>query len=266
MKTIYLLTAFCAFLLTSCYENSIVIKVNKDGSGLVHHRQYIRAQTTEEDVKLPTNEELLVIAAEMGPNVKVTSAKKAHNPQGWYGYEVIYSFPDINKLTIKPNSPKTDEEKDDLNNLFLTFEMKQGILKATFNNPDWDKPVNENPLKNQNDGPTIDPYAQSKKQSAEKIRITSALGGQDKMIKVMAEDMRVGIFIQPATPLESSNALHQNGGLITLMNVDMEKFVQNGTPDPKVFEGKTREDFKAILKEMDGLDLDLQEPIIIKFQ
>ena len=268
MKAIYFLAASLAFLLTSCFEDSTVIKVNKDGSGLIHHRQYARTDTKEEDVELPSSEDLLANASKMGSNVKVVSINKARNPQGWHGYEVLYEFPDINNVTIQANSSKTDKKakkEEGMNALSLSFEMEGGILKASFDQPDWNKPANEK-FKNQHEGPTIDPYARTKKQPAQKISITPKLVDQDKMMKAISKDLRVGIFIQPASPLESSNALIQKGGLITLMNADMERMYQNQTPDIQNFQGKTREECQALIESIDGLDLDLQKPIIIKFQ
>ena len=249
MKWLSLLLVSCALLLTSCLEDSTVIKVNKDGSGLVHHRQYIRSQTKADDVELPTQEKIAAIAKEMGPEVTVASLEKASNPQGWYGYEVVYDFPDINKVTITPSNLNKDSAKKDapdekntpkkgMDGVQLTFQMKDGVLLTTFKQPDWDKPAATEASKLAQRGPTIDPYAQATKEPAQEVTITSGIVNEEEMMKAMTKGMRVGVFLQPGDPLKSTNAQYQDGGLITLMNANMEKIYENGEPDFDQFNGE----------------------------
>ena len=272
MKLLPLFLASFALLLSSCLEDSTVIKVNKDGSGLVHHRQYSRNYTEEDDVKLPTQEKVEAIAKTMGPDVTVSSLKKAHNPQGWYGYEVVYEFPDINQVTVRPKAPKKDssdgedEPEEGIDALALTFQMKDGVLETSFSQPDWDNPATAETSKVAQRGPTIDPYAQASKQPAQKVSITSGVTNEAEMMKAMSKGMRIGIFLQAGDPLKSTTALQQDGELITLMNADMEKIYEKDEPDFGAFNGKTREETQQLVETIDGLDIDLQNPIRFEFE
>ncbi|MDQ8190580.1 hypothetical protein [Roseibacillus persicicus] len=268
MRLLFLPLALLGFLLTSCLENSVVVKIHKDGSGLIHIRKHSKNSSNAEDVEMPTDEELAQAAAGMGPQVKLVSAKKGTNPQGWHGYEVIYEFPDINKLTLrnKDNQQGKDNEPNGMSATSFEFSMKDGVLEVISNSPEWDNPKTLGSEAFQTEGTTIDPFAHSQKGSAQKIGLTSTLTDQDKIMRAASKDMRIGYFIQPADPVKSTNALYQKDGLITLFRLDVEKLYREGTPDFDQFNGLSREEFAERVAETDGLDFDLQKPILIDFE
>ena len=272
MKILSLLfLAPLAFLLTSCLESSTVVKVKKDGSGLVHIRVYKQTATSEDDVELPTEESVQELAAKMGPDVKVSSVKKAHNPKGWYGYEVIFEYPDINQVQIffdkakEGDKEKPDDKKTGMNMMTLSFVMKDGILEATMDDPEWNRKAAVAKVKD--DSPTIDPYAGTSGPPAQSAISAAAIGNNEQMIKAMTKGMRYGVFIQPADPIKSTNALYQNGELITVVNFDMEKLYKDGSFDYEVLNNsKSREELSELAKSFDGVEIDLQKPMRIEFK
>ena len=111
--------------LTGCLEESTVVKISKDGSGLIHTRKYENTQAGkgllgglgggedqgEEKIDAPTEEELKAKAKAMGEGVTFKSLRKGKNKSGWTGYEAIYAFEDINKVRLDLNTKNVDDMK-----------------------------------------------------------------------------------------------------------------------------------------------------------
>ncbi len=125
--------AVAGLLLTSCIENSTVIRVAKDGSGEIFARYYFSPQVsgmlgmmngfaaqlsgTEgaagSTAPAPSPEELLkpdqaaleADAAAYGKGVSYERHEYGKNANGWEGYLVVYRFEDINQLSFNPTEP-----------------------------------------------------------------------------------------------------------------------------------------------------------------
>ncbi len=126
--------ALCALALglTSCIENSTVVRVKKDGSGEIFARYYFSPQMTgmlgmingfaaglpgaeggappaaapsADDLLKPTREALEEDAARYGTGVRYESHEIGKNANQWDGYLVVYRFDDINQLKFDPTKP-----------------------------------------------------------------------------------------------------------------------------------------------------------------
>ncbi|MBB5353481.1 hypothetical protein HNR46_003742 [Haloferula luteola] len=260
-----LLLALCTLLFASCMEDSKVVKISKDGSGILQERDFRRTWDEEKDVEMPNAEELLEKAASLGPDVTVTSAKISQNPRGWFGYEIVYAFPDINDLVIHASGKQNAEKPQD--DLIVRFHMENGQLEANFENPLWTaakaKPITGT------DGPTIDPYADAPGPRAEglKISLGPSIDPQSDEWKRMTRGMRKGIFIQIDGALKETNASFQRGELYSLMDFDLGKMNESGELENfDQLSPASREGMQQLVEELDGFQVDLQQPVRFVFE
>jgi hypothetical protein len=262
------LFSLAALLLSSCFENSTVIKINRDGSGLVHERTYSSTQVTEEDVTLPERDSLEARAKSLGPGVRVQSVNKAKNSKGWFGHEVIYEFDDVNKLTFRTEEKQDKEDQDadqdtSLDSLAASFTLKDGVVEVALHHPDWDNPRPD--PDDASSAPTIDPYAGTSGPRAAKPSLATGLGG-DEMMRAMSKGMRVGMFVQLEGGVGETNARFRNGELVTLFHADFEKLCKDGEPNFSMLENVPRDQLAEQIEKVDGLEMDLQNPIRIRFK
>lgn len=256
--------------LASCLEKSTVIKVGKDGSGIVHVREYSATKEKAEDVDLPEESELEAKAAWMGEGVRLQSVAKSSNSKGWHGTEVIYEFDDINGLVLHGSDPKADEDAagmDEDDDLYFRFTMKDGVLEVVALNDKWHDAAADGDAAG-DDSPTIDPYAGTSGPRASGIKLTSGafdMGGE--AWKSMSRGMRIGVFVQIDDPLAGTNSRYANGRLFTLLNADMEAITNSGELDSiEELDGRSRGEMQELVDRVDGFDLELQAPVRFAFE
>ena len=273
---------------TGCVEQSVVIKVKKDGSGIVHERSYtndamgqmfaggLGGEEGEAEVEsttdIPTEDELKEIAAGMGEGVTFKTLQEGKNRSGWGGYEVIYEFTDINKLKVNmgdfaPEEPGSEGEEaapaDDGEEEVVTFELAGNTLKIITPDPasglgGGDSGESEEGIP----GGAADPFAGMDPSDPQ-----SAMAFQ--MMAGMTTGMRMGLFVMPDDPIASSNAKHQNGNMITLFMMDMGSIFQNPENMAKMQKMQSEKDRDALQEVADsipGMTVDLQSPIVVEFE
>jgi len=88
------------------------------------------------------------------------------------------------------------------------------------------------------------------------------------MVKAMTNGMRMGMYVQIDGEISKTNAAHREGNLITLSRADLGKMLEKeGAMDAmKRMDHLNREEFQKFADELDGLDIDLQQPIIVNFK
>jgi hypothetical protein len=295
-RLLSLVAAATALVLTGCLEESTVIKVNKDGSGVIHERHYSGAEdaislpglSSDDDAKekeqkkpkMPSEDALRNYAATLGEGVTFKSVKPGTNKKGWGGYEIIYEFEDINKVRYLKNTPKPEsdegEEEEDQdkkdgddkknNEMTVTFSMKDGKLAVMLESDDFEKESPAQTPAQAPDSPTIDPYADTTGPAPAQIGLSPAF--DEGMMKAMTKGMRMGLFLQIEGEITDTNAAHRKGNLITLYSVDLGKLFENegGMAAMNQFENADRATFESPAQQFDGLDIDLQEPIEIEFK
>jgi hypothetical protein len=279
------LALFAILALTGCLEESTVVKISNDGSGVIHTRKYENTQAgkgllgglgggedkEEKEIDAPTEEELKAKARTMGEGVTFTSLRKGKNKSGWTGYEAIYAFKDINKVKLELNmkdaddmkQPEADQEAPDEENggesELVTFEMKDGLLKIR--TPD---PAEEGKGKEKDQGEQNDPAEGAQDPFGEE-------GGDPQMMAMMAPmfaGAKVGFFVEIDGGIAETNAKHQEGNMITIMRADLGKLFANPGAINQLngMEGKDRQGVQKIVDSIEGIDMDLQDPITVKLK
>jgi len=285
MKTILpgALALFAILGLTGCLEESTVVKISKDGSGLIHTRKYENTQAgkgllgglggdedkEEEEIYAPTEEELKAKAKAMGEGVTFKSLRKGKNKSGWTGYEAIYAFKDINKLKLDLNMKSADDmkpaeddaEAPDKANAevadLVTFEMKDGTLKIRTPDPSEQEKDNDEDQGEQEDPAegAQDPFADEP--------------DDPQMMAIMAAmfaGAKVGFFVEIDGEIAETDAKHREGNMITIMRADLGKLFANPEAMKKAqkLEGGSRKEVQEIVDSIEGIDMDLQDPITVK--
>ena len=276
------LVATC-LLLTGCVEQSTVVKVKPDGSGLIHIRVHqqdatlfglVESKNKAED-KVSTKELLAELVKKMGTGVEIVSSVEKANRHGWPGHELIVRFDDINQVTIpgnlltKPISPKKKNAKNKPSSLDLKgdtkFTFNNGVLKIQMNG--FDEQANADELVVEG---AVDPFA------AEPASPLAKMSLPDLAIQAMASellaDARVGFFVQIDGEVIESNAKFRKDNLVTLVQANFGEILKTpqGLSKLESLENETKKVSRKLLSTLSdsipGLDIDLQNPIEIRFK
>lgn len=274
--------------LTSCIEESTVIKISKDGSGVIHTRKYENDQAGkgllgglggggnadgggQEEIDAPTEEEFEAKAKTMGDGVTFKTVRMGKNASGWTGYEAIYAFKDINKVKLDLNMKDADDMKppeegqEALENedaevpQVVMFEMQDGLLKIK--TPDLADQAEDsdegNGEANDPDGGAQDPFAGD----ADNPQMMA-------MMAAMFAGAKIGFFVEIDGEIAETNAKHEKGNMITIMRADLGKLLADPEAMKKAeaLENESREDAQKVVDSIEGMDIDLQDPIRVKFK
>ena len=257
--------ALTTVLCTGCLRSATVIKVKADGSGTVEQTMLVNlafmkgmfnglgggGQATQTPGAI-NEAELKKTAERMGEGVTFVSATPVKADDGFEGSTAIFAFKDITKIRVDqdPNlsgsatgglstPPKTSNP--------VTFAFAKGsdgssTLTVTLN----DKPKVAGTTAKPQGGPDMD-----NPQMLE-------------MMRTMFKGFRVGIDIEVAGKILKTNADHVAGSRVTLLEMDMEKLLQDEAklkqvqsmlgPDASVSE------LKPYLKDVKGLKVN--DPVV----
>ena len=290
-------------LIAGCIERSTVVKVKRDGSGIVHIRHHeqevsisfgLKAEKTAEESEspLPPTDEIEEMAEALG-NVELVSAEESVNRNGWSGYDLIFRFDDVNELVLPDRfvgledseeddadssdealegEPATNQEDDIAASKEVEqaggyrFEMVDGVLIVhTFIEEGQDQEPEEEP-----EIGAVDPFADSPPAPESKINLQSV--AIEQMMAAALSDMRIGVFVQVDGELEASNAAFREGNLITLVRLNVGEVLKD--PDAKRhmesmrhLKGSDRRiKMQEVAAEIDGLDIDLQDRILVEYK
>lgn len=296
---------FAATIFNGCIEKSTVVKVKKDGSGLIHHREYANTKaamgamgglgaegetTVVEDKSIPTEEELKAKVKEMGEGVALKTFRQGKNEKDWEGYEAIYTFEDINKIKLDMNSMNSSKMKMQMQGAdvggqeekpaeeeepeYVSFEMKDGVLKIFSPDPEKKDKKAVADTKTAQDSPgdgASDPFSGNTPGGVEGMAADMAEGmaaGMMAMMGPMMTGARVGFFVEIDGDIAETNAHHQNGKMLTVMKMDLGKVFSNSESMAKMdkSEGLSREEAQKIFDSVEGVDVDMQKPIVVKFK
>lgn len=254
--------ALSAVLCTGCLRSATVIKVKADGSGTVEQTMLVnlafmkgmfngmgggQAQTPG-----TVNEaDLQRTAQRMGEGVTFVSATPVKEADGFEGSKAIFAFTDITKLRVDqdPNlsgsttggistPPKSSNP--------VTF----GFSKGTDGASTLTVTLNETPKTG----------AAAKPQGGPDMENPQML----EMMRTMFKGFRVAIDVEVAGKILKTNADHVAGSRVTLLEMDMEKLLQDEAklkqvqsvlgPDASISE------LKPYLKDVKGLKVN--DPVV----
>lgn len=285
-------------LLSGCVEQSTVVKVKQDGSGLVHIRLHQKNVTIfgtpskEETIKLPSEAQIDLAMEQMGGDVQFVSLEKSENRSGWSGYDLILQFADVNNLIVPSSLSKTlstadasnSEDAEDASKqandagktkpknapsemeLSYRFAMSGDQLEIVSFGYSEEKPTLD-PNQDAAEG-AIDPFAQEPESPSGSL---SNAAFQEFAIKAMA-DARIGLFVQLDGEVIESNAKYQKGNLVTLLEAKIGEMVDN-EKSMAMLKGLSKKNTDSMTRaqaaEFDalkGMSIDTQEKVVVKFK
>ena len=255
-------SALLALFTTSCFEQSAVIRLNKDGSGTITETTLLSAEASamlegaaaqgggEDPLSKMTDKDLTAAyAKKLGEGVEVEKAGKVEKG-GKKGVEVVYKFKDINKVSFvmggsmveasKAMAPpgaevKTPDQKP------VTFKYADKAL--TIANP-ANKPA-------------------AKPEGAEKPEIDPA---QMEMAKGMFKDMRMTFKVEIVDGIAETNASHVEGNVVTLIDMPFGKLLADPANMKKLeaMKDASPADAAAAFKDIAGLKIETKEEVTVK--
>lgn len=251
--------------LSACLEVNSVVTVNKDGTGTIEESALLGAQLKAmlgslgaqgspdgqpnpaaglKDM-VPDKAKAEERAKELGEGVTVKSHEEITTPDGKGGVKVTYAFTDISKVKYTPFNAKdqqTGEAKP------MTFALSGGNLTVT-QPPDGDKAKTETPK------PQV-PKEQMEAQIA--------------MMKPMFAGMRMSMQLKGGSGIASTDATHFEGDAVTLMDVQMDKLLNNAEVFMKFMESAekniTQAEAAEMFKGVDGIKVEAKKTVNIKLK
>ncbi len=266
--TKFILFLFTIIFFTGCLEVNTTIHLNKDGSGTLEESVLMSSQvvqmisafaTSFDSTAVDTNkfslfkeEELIADTAKYGSGIKYLSGKEIKE-DGREGYNVIYSFNNINDLKINQNpNSKLDMEgvefQEDTANEFLHFDFTPGEpASLTIKLPlIKDQEVS-------NEVPSQDTLSNTE--------------GMDELLKLM-KDMRIALNLDVNGKITETNASYVKGSQVTLFDINFNELLDN--PEKlKMFKQqnpKNLEEIKKIVENLPGVKVELNNVVNISFE
>jgi len=266
--------------LSGCIQSNTLIRVNPDGSGVVEETVLLSAMLVESmknfskkmaegDSKVKNNDrqeegdfiqkqiqEAKAKIAAMGPGIKFVSAAPVKT-ETMSGYKTIYSFDDINKLSINQNpsdktgKPEDQGDKSKKKKEMLVFSFSKGpVSTLTVRMPGKDDSLNkEKPKTEQNKTPEEEAAAA-------------------EMMKMFFKDMAVRIDLEITGAIVKTNATYREKSRITLVDMEFGKIFENKEVFQKLNKAqpKTIEEMKGIVKDIKGLKIELNNPVVVEYR
>lgn len=257
---LFFIAILSIIIFSGCLKVNTKVNFNKDGSGTVEETvlmsdavvalmkefmsSFQDSTTTSDEFKLFKENELIEKSIEYGERVEYVSGEEI-KIDGWEGYKAVYSFDDINQVTLStdPNEKiesGTTEEKE-----HFTFSFTPGVVsELIITRPD----INPEDI-------NLDSEVESESTQLD-----------DQIIKLM-DGMQVKISLEFEEDVVETNAQYVDGSEVILFDIDFGKLLKNKQSlemlknDPP----KNLDDMKAMMEIVPEIKIDLQKPIKVKF-
>ncbi len=281
------------FLLCGCVERSVVFKVKKDGSGLVHFRNHTQnvsmfgSSQKSDDSKVPVQSKIDRAIEMMGEGVTLVSANESKNRSGWDGYDLVFAVADINKLNLTSqvdqilaekdsdaeaaatdasDAGKTNESDNKTASLKVSyrFAFEDGQLKIRLHGLAEEAEASTGPAEG-----AIDPFAADPKSEA---TISASNAAFEQIAAKMLEDAQFGFFVEVEGTVTASNAKHRSKNLITLSRFKAGEIMKDkkAMAEMKAMSLTQKVPSRKVIAEMDqtinGFTFDAQEEIVVTFK
>jgi len=270
MKKLWKLVIIITALLTmgSCIESTTLVRVQKDGSGEVEDTLLMRTDVIQMlmsvsqemgeesgDFKLVTREELEQRAREMGAGVTLTSVENIVT-ETHTGYRALFTFQDINTLQVNenpdenvPDSGSPGEEAPNREIITFQFEKAKGKNPASLI---INLPREEEGTEGE------EPEEMPEGQSEDMIN----------MFREIFKDMKINIALEIDGRITATNATHQQGSKVILMELDFGRIIQNEEVFRELALSNTNslEETKELLKDVPGIKVEMQDRIEVQFK
>jgi hypothetical protein len=92
--------------------------------------------------------------------------------------------------------------------------------------------------------------------------------GAAEMMKVLFKDMSIRVAVQVVGTIVKTNATYQNKSMITLVDMEFGKIFENEKAFEKLnaAQPKTVEEMKVLVKDIKGLKIEMNNPVMVQFR
>lgn len=269
----FLCAIIASIFLFGCFQTETVIRLKPDGSGVVEETfllskdflesfQEIMKGFDETGKEKPDPIQGMIKEArarenQYGPEVKFVSATPLKTEtQG--GYKAVYAFKDINKLKINQNPGKKTEKPGGVDPLptkeeNILFHLSKGAVSTlTVTMPESkDK---------------------EKKETGVQKKETLDKGPADpkvlEQMRTIFKDMGIRIAIEIEGTIIKTNATYRKKSVLTLVELHFGKLIENKDIFEKVAaaQPKTIEEAKELVKGIEGLKIEMVNPVVVEFK
>ncbi len=260
-----------SLFLSGCIEIQTKVNVNKDGSGTVEEtvlmsnemvqmvNEFITgfaSDTTQpEEFKLYKEEDLKKRETELGEGVKFVTGSEIKT-ESKEGYKVLYSFADLNKLKIdqSPDSRIPDDVSGDtvMDKNYFTFSFNKGnTSEVKINMPLTPKDEEENEIETE----------------VEAVEDSAKEGDLSEM-KFFLKDLSISMVVNVNGEIVETNADHYQGSEVTLFNLNFGELLDNAQKLEELtkINYNNLKELKEVMKDIPGIKIETNDPVVIKFR
>jgi hypothetical protein len=193
-----------------------------------------------------------------GPGVKFVSATPVKT-ETMIGYKAIYAFKDINNLRINQNPknktgmPDDSQDKSRKKEEIIRFKLVKGpISTLTVTMPEKTK-----------DDKAADDVKQDKRQNKDEMDPNSA-----EIMKMFFKDMSMKLVLDIDGTIIDTNATYRDKSRLTLFDMHFGKIIENVEVFEKLnaTQPKTIAEMKELVKGMEGLKIEMNNPGVVSFE
>jgi hypothetical protein len=261
-------------MLSGCFQVETTVRLNPDGSGTVEEKMLLSNMIIGQmdqmakafappggktkPFSLYDPKKLRKQAAAMGPGVVFVSGKPLVE-KGFKGYRATYSFKDINKLVLSSKGAgsmselpgaKADKEQS---LLFRFTPGKQARLVLRQPHPEKKAGTTDSRMETAaSEGDTDKPAMTPE---------------QEKTMEEFLKGMKFSLNIVINGTVKETNATFRDGNRITVFEFDPGRMILDAKKLEllKKVEPASPEEAKAILKDIPGIKIELNDPLEVVF-
>ncbi len=253
---------------TGCFSHNTIIRVNADGSGTIEQEvmllgpmlemlQMFAPPGQEPGDDIYTIEDLEAEAAAMGEGVTLVSVEPIDNGDMSKGYRAIYAFEDVRALTIEQNAEPPIPDA-----MGAPVDLPEGASEAFA----FDfTPGSPAALSIHIPVPDPEDFNNTSAEPASKNDLQSP---PIEMLREMFKGARISLQVEVDGDIMETDASYRTGNQVTLMDINLEALLE----DPEQFENLSQQqpssiaEARALLEEIDGIQVETQEVIQIHFE
>lgn len=270
--------------MVGCIETQMLVTVRSDGGGSIREHVQMKSEMVamlrqmtmsfqaafSDDDETPaeppapkeffSEEEIRQNAEKLGSDVRYVSHEMIDDGRKM-GYVALYEFDDINTVHVNQNPGASMPEMGgdvggvDSEEEFVLFSFTPGSPARLIIRPPSDE-EDENEMTEWADDEDSD--ADGEEESAE---------GFDQMVEFL-RDMRVLVQVAVEGGIVESNATHVDGNVITLMDIDFNKLLDDPDKLKQLEKAETMSPAaaKALLKDIPGLRVEVEDEVFVSFR
>ncbi len=271
--------------LFGCFQTDTVIRIKPDGSGVIEETFLLsnsfldsfqelskgfaggdndtknEAKTEKQDPVQGMIKDAQSREKQFGPDVKFVSAIPLKT-ETMSGYKAIFAFKDINTLKVNQNpgnktkKPGAGEEKPAKEEDILFKFVKGPVSTLTVMMP-------KNKKGEEVQVPKEEVQNKGEIQNKGKVDPKAA-----EMAMTLLKDMGIRIALVIDGTILKTNATYQKESELTMVDLNFGKLIENKDVFEKIIAAnpKTFEETKELIKGIEGLKMEMANPIVVEFK